>query len=169
MFWVYYTIPFGFSLFWHFRVSVFYFWKHSVWRRVTDEGSLPTMRIWSILLIKSELKRCMYPQRSLFIFLLYFTFNYLVSVTAGGPVSSQGHMQPSSTFDFGWFVVFWEHVNFSLKNLNCNFVGLLHHSFWLQLVFGTFGSTFSTFETTLFGEGSLMRVQYPKYAYGPYC
>ena len=35
--------------------------------------------------------------------------------------------------------------------------------------FGTFGSTFSTFETTLFGEGSLMRVHYPKCKYGPYC
>ena len=35
--------------------------------------------------------------------------------------------------------------------------------------FGTFGSTFSTFGTTLFGEGSLMRVHYPKCAYGPYC
>ena len=34
--------------------------------------------------------------------------------------------------------------------------------------FGTFGSTFPTFEPTLFGEGSLMRVQYPKCAHGPY-
>ena len=33
----------------------------------------------------------------------------------------------------------------------------------------TFGLTFSTFKTTLFGEGSLMRVHYPKCAYGPYC
>ena len=45
----------------------------------TDKGSLPEMRIWSILLIISELKWCIH-------------FNYLVSVTAGGPVSPRGHM-----------------------------------------------------------------------------
>ena len=33
---VYYTIPFGFSLFWHFRVNIFYFWNHFIWRRITD-------------------------------------------------------------------------------------------------------------------------------------
>ena len=32
---------------------------------------------------------------------LFFYFNYLVSVTAGGPVSPRGHMKPSSTVDFG--------------------------------------------------------------------
>ena len=31
-------------------------------------------------------------------------FNYLVSVTAGGPVSPLGHMESSSTVDFRWFV-----------------------------------------------------------------
>ena len=50
--WVYYTIPFGFSLFWHFRVNIFYFWNHIVWQRITDETSSPEMRIWSI--IKSD-------------------------------------------------------------------------------------------------------------------
>ena len=29
-------------------------WNHFVWLRVTDEGSLPEMRIWSILWIKSD-------------------------------------------------------------------------------------------------------------------
>ena len=67
---------------------------------------------------------------------LYLNFNYLVSVTAGGPVSPRGHMQPSSTVDFGRFVAFGEHQNFSVFKIdrNCNFVGLLHHPFWHLLV-----------------------------------
>ena len=52
--WVYYTIPFGFSLFWHFRAIIFNFWIHIVWLRITDDGSLPEMRIWSILIIESD-------------------------------------------------------------------------------------------------------------------
>ena len=47
--WVYYTIPFGFSLFMHF--SVIQFVIVHVWLRITDEGSVPEMRIWSISLI----------------------------------------------------------------------------------------------------------------------
>ena len=53
----------------------------------TDEGSVPEMRIWSILLIQSDLKWCIYLSRSLFLYP-----NYLVSVTAGGPASPRGHM-----------------------------------------------------------------------------
>ena len=37
-----------------------------VWLRITDEGSLPEMRIWSILLTKSILKWCIHLSRSLF-------------------------------------------------------------------------------------------------------
>ena len=44
---------------------------------------------------------------------------------------------------------------------NCNFVGLLHHPFWLELLLALLGHYFSTFSTTFFGEGSLTRVQYP--------
>ena len=66
--WVYYTIPFGFILFRHFRVNIFYFWIHFVWRRITDEGSLPEIGIWSILFIKSELKWCIHLSRSLFLY-----------------------------------------------------------------------------------------------------
>ena len=68
------------------------------------------MRIWSILLIKSDLKWCIHLSRS-----LYLYFNYLVSVTASGPRSPRGHMKPSSTVDFGRFIAFWEHQNFLLK------------------------------------------------------
>ena len=38
-----------------FYLIIFNVWNHFVWLRITDEGSLPEMRIWSILLIKSDL------------------------------------------------------------------------------------------------------------------
>ena len=86
--WVYYTIPFGFSLFfWHVWDISYQLLKLLVWLRTTDEGSVPEMRIWSILLIKSDLKWCIHLSRSLFLY-----FNYLMSVTAGGPESPRGHM-----------------------------------------------------------------------------
>ena len=44
--------------------------------------------LWSILLIKSDLKWCIHLSRSLFSY-----FNYLVSVTAGGP--TYGEMRPA--------------------------------------------------------------------------
>ena len=52
--WVSYTIPFGFSLFWHFLVITFQLFILHVWLRITDEGSVPKMRIWSISLIYSD-------------------------------------------------------------------------------------------------------------------
>ena len=76
---VYYTISFGFSLFRHFWASRFNLLKYFVWLRITDESSIPEMHIWSILLIKSDLKWCIDLSRSLFL-----CFNYLVRVTAGG-------------------------------------------------------------------------------------
>ena len=87
--WVYYTIHFGFSLFFGtFWVLLFNFLlKYFVWLRVTDEGLVPRMRKWSILLITSESKWCIKISRSLFSY-----FNYLVSDTAGGPRSRRGHM-----------------------------------------------------------------------------
>ena len=64
-------------------------WVHDyhAWSDKTDEGSVPEMRIWSILLIKSDLKWCIHLIRSLFLY-----FNYLASVTADGPESPRGHM-----------------------------------------------------------------------------
>ena len=38
---------------------------------ITDDGSVPEMRIWSILLIQSDFKWCIHLSRNL---LLYFTF-----------------------------------------------------------------------------------------------
>ena len=82
--WVYYTIPFGLSFFRYFFAL---FFNNFLWLRITDEGSIPEMRIWSILLIKSDLKWCIHLSRS-----LYLYFNYLLSVTAGGTRSPRGHM-----------------------------------------------------------------------------
>ena len=36
--------------------------------RITDEGSVPEMRIWSILLIQSDLKWCIHLSKSLFLY-----------------------------------------------------------------------------------------------------
>ena len=71
--WVYYTIPFGFSLFLallrhHFPT----FETNPFWLRITDEGSVPEMRIWSILLIKSDLKWCINLGRSPFLYFNQF-------------------------------------------------------------------------------------------------
>ena len=66
---------------------IFNFFNHFLRLRITDEGSIPEMRIWTITLIKSDLKWCIHLSRRLFI-----NFNYLVSVTAGGPRSPRGHM-----------------------------------------------------------------------------
>ena len=51
-----------------FGASIFNFWNYFVWLRITDEGSVPEMRIWSILLIQSDLKWCIHLSRSLFLY-----------------------------------------------------------------------------------------------------
>ena len=67
--WVCYTIPFGFGLFRHIWASFFNFLNYFAWLRITDEGSVPEMRVWSILLIKSYLKWCIHFSRSLFLYI----------------------------------------------------------------------------------------------------
>ena len=52
--WVYYTIPFGYSLVRHFLVITFQLLKLHLWQRITDEDSIPEMRIRSISLILSD-------------------------------------------------------------------------------------------------------------------
>ena len=78
--WVYYTIPFGLSLFWHVWDISFQFLKIRFWLRITDEGSVPEMRIWSIFLIKSDLKWCIHL-RSLFLYssrqIKWYTDSYM--------------------------------------------------------------------------------------------
>ena len=41
--WVYYTIPIGFSLYWHFGASFFNFLNYFILLRITDEDSVPEM------------------------------------------------------------------------------------------------------------------------------
>ena len=78
--WVYYTIPFGFTLFRQFLASLnSHILNYFIWLRITEEGSVPEMCIWSISnLILFFFKWCIHLSRSLFL-----NFNYLVSVTAG--------------------------------------------------------------------------------------
>ena len=45
------------------------FFNYFLWLRITDEGSIPEMRIWSILLIKSDLKWCIHVHLSRSIYL----------------------------------------------------------------------------------------------------
>ena len=40
--------------------------KLRFWLKITDEASVPELRIWSILLIKSDLKWCKHLSRTLF-------------------------------------------------------------------------------------------------------
>ena len=65
--WVYHTIPFGFSLFLALLSIIFQpLLNYFVWLRITDEGLVPEIRIWSILLIISESKWCIEISRSLY-------------------------------------------------------------------------------------------------------
>ena len=59
---------------------------HSVvWRRVTDEGPLPEMRLWSILLIKSALKWCIHLTRSFFLYQTKFCYSIFIVLSDIGP------------------------------------------------------------------------------------
>ena len=92
------------------------------------------MRIWSILLIKFDLKWCIH----LDLFLYFNHFTLLVSVTAGGPESPRRHMQPSSTVDFSWFVAFREHQHFSvLKFIEIVIFAVYSPSLLASVCFGT--------------------------------
>ena len=53
-----------------FGTSLSNFWNYIVCLRITDEGSIPEMRIWSILLIESNLKWCIHLSRSLFLYII---------------------------------------------------------------------------------------------------
>ena len=61
-----------------FGLSLFNFLNYIVWLRITEEGSVPEMRIWSILLIISDLKWCIHLSRSLFL----YSYSYTRSVAS---------------------------------------------------------------------------------------
>ena len=91
MLWVYYTISFGFSLFRQFLGIIFHIFElqmYFVWPRITDEGSVPEIRIWSILIIKSYIKWCIHLSRSLFLYskqnsnMLYVLVGYEIQTSS---------------------------------------------------------------------------------------
>ena len=51
-----------------FGASICNFLNYFIWLRITDEGSVPEIRIWSILSIKSDLKWCIHLSRRLFLY-----------------------------------------------------------------------------------------------------
>ena len=69
-------------------------------------------------------------------------FNILVSVTTYGLCVPWGHMKPSNTINFGWFVLFWKHQHFPCFKLIktailiCGFITQLT----AYLLFSTFRS-----------------------------
>ena len=85
--WVYYTIPFGFSLFLALLGRHFpSFETTPFWLRITEEGLVPEKRIWSILFIKSDLKWCIHHSSNLFIFAIkYLTSQAKLSYTMKTP------------------------------------------------------------------------------------
>ena len=86
--WVYYTIPFGLSFFGTFGALFFTFFNYFLWLRITDEDSIPEMCIWSILLIKSDLKWCINHSRRLY---LYFEIlQFIVKMACKHNRSTEG-------------------------------------------------------------------------------
>ena len=58
----------SFGNFFALFINFFYYF---LWRRTTNEGSIPEMCIWSILLIKSNLKWCIHLSKSLYLYLIH--------------------------------------------------------------------------------------------------
>ena len=58
--WVYYTIPLASTCLGTFGTRLSNCWNYSVWPRIDDEGSVPEMLIWFILLIQSDLNWCIH-------------------------------------------------------------------------------------------------------------
>ena len=164
--WVYYTIPFGFNLFWHLLVITFQLLKlHCLagdrWRGF---GARNAHMVHIVNLIRLKMVYTSW-WRSLFEFeLLGECHCWLTSESPRAHVAKlYGRLQLIRSV--------WRASTFSVlkTDRNCYIVGLLHHPFWLQLILAPFGHYFSTFEITLFGWGSLAGVWCPKCAYGPYC
>ena len=73
--WVYYTFTFVFSCFDTLERHFATFKTTFFWFRMTDEGSVPEMHIWFILLIQSHLKCWIHRSTSIF---LCFSFSLRV-------------------------------------------------------------------------------------------
>ena len=54
--------------------------NYFVYLRITDDGPLAEMRIWSTLLIKFDLKWCIHLSRRLFLYFSSFVFYIFVTL-----------------------------------------------------------------------------------------
>ena len=76
--------------------------------RITDEGSVPEMRIWSILLIKSDLKWCTHLSRSLFLYFIYMEHNWKKATLK--PVAAKNSDATNLTRHFKGGHIIWKAV-----------------------------------------------------------
>ena len=115
--------------------------NYFVWLRITDEGSVPEVRKWSILLIKSGFKWSIHLSRSLFLYL-----NFSVSVIASWPECSNSPRAHVTKVDFGWFVAFWKHQNCScLKSFEIAISWVYYTNPLASACIVTFGLSFFIF------------------------
>ena len=75
----------------------FNFLNYFLWLRITDEGLVPEMRIWSISLIKSDLKWCTHLSSSLF--LISTTWWVSLLVDQGVPEGACSQVLRSTSVD----------------------------------------------------------------------
>ena len=80
------------ACFGNFLASFFNCLQYFVWLRITDEGSIPEMRIWSILFIKSDIKWCIHLSRSPFLYLLKIEISCIVSFSCTKVLCSTGEV-----------------------------------------------------------------------------
>ena len=79
---------------------------------------------------------------------------FFVSATAGRPKSPRGHIYPSSTVDFGWFVAFEEHKIFRVLNFIETVILWIYYTipFGFYIVLALFGITFHLFKLLCLAE-----------------
>ena len=133
--WVYYTTPFGFTLFWHFWTSLFDFLNYCVWLKITEEVSGPEIRIWSILLIQSGLKWFKQVDVS---FHIKTTWWVSLLVDQGHEAKFYGRLRLIRSV--------WEHQKFSCSNLiKLWFCGGITPSLLALPCFGSFWASLFNF------------------------
>ena len=82
-----FTIPFGLSLFWHFRDISFQLFSYFLWLRITDDGSVLEMRIWSILSLFSYCKNQAFTLNTLWGFCKTLCLKHIFRFSKGGGVN----------------------------------------------------------------------------------
>ena len=146
--WIYNTIPFGFSLLWHFWDATFQLLKllylvKDHWRGFSS---------WNESMVHiSNLFRFKYCEYILNEVSFHISTTWWVSLLVDQwvPEGTCSQLQKSTLVDSKRF----KSIKIFLADIdwNCNFMGLLYHPCWLQLVLALLWRHFPTFETTLFG------------------